>query len=390
VAAAEADRLARPHRYRFDVDAVAAAAARQPDDEQRFAACWRDGLEYYLGSAEQDGRLNALGAGMVTSTAVSRLRAGVSMSRFRESNPELASTPLTPPIFITGGWRTGTTFLFRLLATDPRLRAPVPIELTSPWRLAAVDAAERERRIEASVDAHGLLHALNPELRAIHDSGGRLPEECGLAMGSDLRNWAFPATVRLDSYADWLVEQDLRPSYRNYRQVLEALDAGDGRRWVLKAPPHIAELGSLADAFPGAVVVVLHRDIVETIASGASLFAVFRCTYSDHVDAVDVGRYQADQTERWLRRAAEFRSGPAASDVTLVDLQYRDLVGDPVAAITRVYEAAGLDAPSDPAGFIDAYHRSQPRHAHGTHRYRASDFGLDEHELRERFDFLQS
>ena len=109
-----------------------------------------------------------------------------------------------------------------------------------------------------------------------------------------------------------------------------------------------------------------------------------------NVDAVDVGRYQADQTERWLRRAAEFRSGPAASDVTLVDLQYRDLVGDPVAAITRVYEAAGLDAPSDPAGFIDAYHRSQPRHAHGTHRYRASDFGLDEHELRERFDFLQS
>ena len=52
---------------------------------------------------------------------------------------------------------------------------------------------------------------------------------------------------------------------------------------------------------------MLHRDIVETVASGASLFATFRSTYSDEVDAVDVGRFQANQTELWLRRAIDFR-----------------------------------------------------------------------------------
>lgn len=384
IAAAEADRLNRPDRYHLDPERIAAAAAGEggvADFDER----WRSGLEQYLGSAVEDGRLNALGTAMVAQNAITRLRAGTTMSRFRRDQPSEACTPIAPPIFITGGWRTGTTFLFRLLATDPRLRAPLPVELREPCRVATMSDEERERFVDAGAGASELLHALNPELRTIHDFGARLPEECVLGMGTDLRNWAFPSTTRLDSYADWLTSEDLGPTYRNYRKVLEALDDGDGRRWVLKAPPHLAELPSLAAAFPGAVVVVLHRDIVETVASGASLFAVFRSTYSDEVDGADVGRFQADQTERWMRRAQAFRRGPTAVDVTIVDLSYRDLVRDPVTAITDVLRAGDLEPPRDPAAFVAAYQEANPRNAHGTHRYSAADFGLDEGELRERF-----
>lgn len=388
LAAAEADRAARPERYVLDPDHLAAAAARQPDDVRRFEHGWREGLEQYLASASEDGRLNVMGIGMVASTAISRLRAGATMARFHEADPARADTSLIPPIFVTGGWRTGTTFLFRLLATDLRLRAPLPAELANPCRVATMTGDEREAYLDASAAAHDVLHALNPELRAIHDSGGRLPEECGLGMGTDLRNWAFLSTTRLESYSNWLAGQDLGPSYRTYRKVLQILDRGDGRRWVLKAPPHTAELPNLVAAFPGAVVVHLHRDIVETVASGASLFAVFRSTYSDEVDAADVGRYQADQTALWLRRAVTYRADPASKAATFVDLRYEDLVRDPVAAITAVYAAADLAPPQDPAGFVAAYHEAHPRHAHGTHRYTAADFGLDEGELRERFAFL--
>ena len=313
LAAAEADREARPERYRLDPDQIASAAVRTPGDEDRFAAGWREGLEQYLGSAREDGRLTALGIGMVASTAVGRLRAGAAMARFEETQPDQATTPLRPPIVITGGWRTGTTFLFRLLATDPRLRGPLPAELSSPWRVATMTREEREAFIDAGAGRQEWLYAINPELRAIHDSGAWLPEECALAMGTDLRSWAFTSTTRLDTYATWLAEQDLGPSYRAYRRVLQALDRGDGRRWVVKAPPHTAELPHLVAAFPGAVIVHLHRDIVETIASGASLFAVFRSSYSDEVDAADVGRFQADQTELWFRRAGAYRSDRAAA-----------------------------------------------------------------------------
>ena len=383
--AAEADRSARPERYRLDVDAVAAAAARRAGDEDRFAAGWREGLERYLGSAAGDGRLTALGTAQAIRTAIGRLRSGAAMARFAEVEPDRVARPIAPPIFITGGWRTGTTFLFRLLATDPRLRAPLPAELSDPARLAGLEGVQREAHLDTSAAAHDALYDLNPELRAIHDSGGRLPEECALALGTDLRNWAFPSTMRLDGYARWLADEDLTPSCRAYRRALGALDRGDDRRWVLKAPTHLAALPALADAFPGAVVVRLHRDIVETVASGASLFAVFRSSFSDEVDAVEVGRYLVDQTELWYRRAAAFRADPTAATVTIVDLEYRDLVDDPATTIREVYAAADLDPPPDPAAFVADYHAGHPRDAHGTHRYTADDFGLDPGEIRERF-----
>lgn len=382
LAAAEADREARPERYVLDVDQIAMRAARAPGDLDRFAPGWRTGLDHYLASAREDGRLHALGMGMVASTAVGRLRAGAAM----HAAPAGHRTPLaSPPIVITGGWRTGTTYLFRLLATDARLRAPLPAELSDPTRLAGLSPAERTSFVERAGAAHAALHALNPSLQAIHDSGPWLPEECVLGMGTDLRNWGFTSTTRLDGYADWLADEDLSGGYERYRAAIETLDDGDGRRWVLKAPAHLAELDHLVEAFPGAVVVILHRDIVETVASGASLFATFRSMYSDEVDAHDVGRFQAVQTERWFRRAAAFRDTPAAAATTIIDLDYRRLVTDTPTVVREVLAAADMEPPTDVPAFIEAHARAQPRHGHGTHRYSAASFGLDPDELRERF-----
>ncbi len=384
--AAEADRLAHPEKYTLDVDRIAEAAAKRGGSDD-FVAGWRDGLEHYLGSAVEDGRLNALGTRMAASTAIGKLRAGAAMAEFRR-----AATPAPlpqPPLVITGGWRTGTTFLFRLLGTDPRLRAPLPAELSEPVRVACMTDDERASFIHAAGAAHEVLHVLNPELRAIHDSGATLPEECVLAMGTDLRSWGSTSTTRLNSYATWLAGEDLSRTYEQYRYVIEALDRDDGRRWVLKAPAHLAELPHLATAFPGAVVVHLHRDIVETIASGASLFATFRTTYSDHVDAVDVGQFQADQTELWLRRAVAFRASSEASSVRMLDLSYRQLVAEPAVVVRRVYEALELEPPADVDAFIAAYDASYPRHAHGGHTYDAVSFGLDVDDLRERFAFYE-
>src|SRR3546814_9883448 len=93
--------------------------------------------------------------------------------------------------------------------------------------------AERESFIDAAAAAHEVLHVLNPDLRAIHDSGPRLPEECVLGMGTDLHNWGFTSTTRLDSYARWLAAEALSGTYERYRHAIEALDRAAGRRWVL-------------------------------------------------------------------------------------------------------------------------------------------------------------
>jgi hypothetical protein len=376
-AAAEKDRAERPERYLFDADAVIGRATKHGARVDDFADGWRDGLDVFLRSAEEDGRLNAVGVRMALQAAAGRLTAGAQIAqRFRE-NLELRATPLAPPIVIVGGWRTGTTFLFRLLGRDPRLHAPLPVELVAPWLTPPEP--------ETTATASQLLHTLNPDMAFVHPSGPTLPEECVLAMGTDLRNWGFTSMMRLPSYARWLADQDFAGSYARYREVLQLIASRDPRRFVLKAPAHTAELDHLVAAFPGAVVVQIHRDIVETLTSGATLFGVYRATYSDDVDAKDVGRQQVDQSELWFRRASAFRASANDGPVTFVDLDYSMLVDQTTTCLEMIYAAADMETIEQPDQFVEAYHAEHPREAHGYQRCAPEDFGLNPGELRERF-----
>ena len=384
-AEAERDRADNPHRYRFDPDAVAERASRRDEfPATLFADGWADGLREYLGSAEQDGRLNAVGTRMALQSAIGRLTAGARIRKYLNDNP---APELVPPIVIIGGWRTGTTFLYRLMGTDPRLHAPLPAELVSPWVFTAPD---RPNPAEISATGSQLLHTLNPDMAIVHPSGPALPEECVLGMGTDLRNWGFTSMMRLPSYAQWLAAQNFTGTYARYREVLQLLASHDDRRFVLKAPAHTAELDHLIETFPGLVVVQIHRDIVSTLTSGASLFAVYRSTYSDDVDAIEVGRQQVAQSELWFRRAVEARQKTPPGAATFLDIDYQDLIASPKDTLAAVYSAAGMAPPEDLDGFLDDNNRAHPRDAHGIHRYTPEEFGIDADEIRERFNFMPS
>ena len=221
------------------------------------------------------------------------------------ANPRVGARRVVRPIFIVGGWRTGSTLLQRLLAVEPRLRAARAWELVFPWEAAGVvDQAERERLIAKAQRGHDTMSSLNPMTRVIHEFSARLPEECILAMGSDFRTWFPTCQTRLPSYERWLQTQDFAPSYEIYRDVLRILQADDERTWVLKAPAHTPESWPASlEVFPDACVVQLHRDPLQTVASTCSLFATYRFTQSDEVDPLDVGLSVVDQLDLWLGRA---------------------------------------------------------------------------------------
>ena len=124
---------------------------------------------------------------------------------------------------------------------------------------------------------------------------------------------------------------------------------------------------------------------METIASGASLFAVFRSTYSDEVDPVEVGQYQLDQTALWLDRAMACRENPPESaDPVFLDLAYKDLVRDPLAAAKRIFNAFDIEWTGEVAESFETYMVNHPKNKHGKHRYTPEQFGLDPEEIRER------
>lgn len=385
--AAEADRLANPARYSLEPEAIMAAAFAKgllPEDDN---GDWREGLEIYLAAAREEGRLNALGVRNMAASATGRLLGRAAIARTLKKNPAIRARSIQRPIFVIGGWRTGTTLLQRLLASLPGLRATYPAELTAPSRFSGLDRAQRTEVLSAGAAAHNRLHQLNPTMWSVHPSGALLAEECVLAMGTDLKNWGFTSTLRCPSYARWLARQDFRESYARYADILRILQDESGDRWILKAPAHTAELASLLTIFPDACIVHLHRDVVQTVTSGASLFAVFRSTYSDEVDPGELGDYQLETTALWFERAMKARE--AHGEARFIDVAYPELASDPVAtarAICKACDVAWTQASQQAA----QARLEELNQQHGTHRYAPEDFGLSAGQVRERLSDYRS
>lgn len=380
-AAAEADRYCRPENYILGVQTILVAALAKSPLPPGDNGDWKEGFAAYVDAAREEGRLNALGQRNMAGAAIGKLQARVKIAETLAAWPEIRTRKIDRPIFIIGGWRTGTTLLQRLLDGLPGLRGLMPAELSVPWRFRGLDTAARAALVAAGESAHQRLHTLNPQMQQIHPSGGRLAEECVLAMGTDFRNWGFTSTLRSPSYAAWLLRQDMGPSYRTYADILRMLQDGSGRRFVLKAPAHTAALPALWAAFPDAIVLHLHRDVVETVTSGASLFAVFRSTYSDHVDPAELGRYQLDMTAEWFARAMAARD--AQPERKVIDISFRELVADPAALAQKLCEACEIPWTEDSAEAA-RQRLAELGRQHGVHKYTPADFGLTPGEIRER------
>jgi len=61
----------------------------------------------------------------------------------------------------------------------------------------------------------------------------------------------------------------------------------------------------------------------------------------------------------------------------MIDSHFADLMADPVAAIRKIYDAAGLCWPEGHADRIAGYLREKPKGKHGKHEYGLEEYGLD-------------
>jgi hypothetical protein len=68
-----------------------------------------------------------------------------------------------------------------------------------------------------------------------------------------------------------------------------------------------------------------------------------------------------------------------------VDVQFEEVVVDPVAALRRVYDRFGMPWSDEAESRMRTFLAANPQGKHGAHRYDLGDFGLALGEIRERF-----
>lgn len=348
-----------------------------------------DRLAVYVDSLEREAQLSPAGRLMTREHLVAVLVTRMRTQAWMETHPEIFAAPLPRLVFVTGLARSGTTHLQRMLAELPGARPLMTWEALEPipepsWQRPThpVDDA----RVGRANQAGKFLKSISPDLFVVHPMAALVPEEEVLVMEHSLLCWVPETTYHVPSYAAWLDKQDQTPAYRWLETALKHLTwqrGGQQDFWVLKAPHHLDCLDVLFSVFPDAKVIHSHRDPAETVPSFCSLVAHGWGVMSDRVDPLVLGRHWSEKLARMVDRALEVRA--ARSDAGVLDVHYRDLVADPLAVMARL--CAELDLPWSESirGDVGRWLADNAQHKHGLHRYAASDFGLDEAALRERF-----
>ncbi|AZI38114.1 sulfotransferase [Caenibius tardaugens NBRC 16725] len=323
--------------------------------------------------------------GYATRYAANRLLIHDTLQR----HPEIHDEQIDRPIIIAGLPRSGTTHLVNLIAADTRLQAlplwesyePVPLpgegllpDGTDPRYQRCADAWERSQQISPVIAA---MHPMNPD---------HIHEELEL-MGPDFASYNFEWIGRVPGWRDHYYATDQTPHYEYMKTVLKLLQWRNGKkRWVLKCPQHLEQLGVLKSVFPDAVVAITHRDPVAVIQSAVTMQAYSARMQRTEVDAPWLIAYWTDRVEHLLRACVADRAvWPADQSI---DVPFHEFMADDVAMVGKIFARAQLPMTDRAHAEIAAHMAAHQRGKEGRMVYNLErDFGVKPDVLRERFRF---
>jgi hypothetical protein len=350
------------------------------------SASWSEGLERLVEALKDEAALNERGIVAAGKELKYHLVARLGIVAHRKGHPEVADAGVTPPLIIVGQARTGTTILHELFAHDPAARAPLTWEVERPCPPPESATYATDPRIDAVNARISAVGKAMPELFAMHPMGAQLGQECVCITASDFRSVLFATEYRVPSYARWLFgEADHGSAYQWHRIFLQHLQSRHPTdRWVLKSPGHIWNLGALLNEYPEALLVQTHRDPLRIIASVTSMYTTLRATTSDAVDPREIAAEWAEYIITGLDRSVSARQDGTVAPDQVVDINFKDFVGDQIGSAARIYEKFGLNFTDATRARASDFLAEHPRERHGGHRYTFAATGLDEGEWRER------
>ena len=354
---------------------------------------FREPLDILLYSLKEEANLSTVGWSKLVGIMLHKLSTRLLIQEALRKTPEIAKQSISAPLFIVSLPRTGSTLLFNLLAKNPQNRAPELWELEFPTYSLGENDDKVKSKIEAVKKFLEGAHVAVPALKGIHLARAEDPEECTFLFQTCFRSPSYTIYANTPTYTAWHFSHDMTVAYAYYRtqlQILQWHQRHRGKQWIRKSPDHLRWLESLLKIFPDARIVMLHREPREVVASFCSLVLNFRSGYSESVNAKAIGRDAlsrlSDNIERMMiARAAD----PCPS--RYYDLQYSDLLRNPVDAVHRLCDYFGLSVSGAFETELRAYATEKPhqKDKFGGHQYSAESFRLDPSHIDSLFQFYR-
>lgn len=307
--------------------------------------------------------------------------------------PALRRTEVRQPVFVVGHARSGTTYLHRMMANDPRFSYVLLWEMFFPSLLekkvlrAVLRWDQRlGGRLRRRIDV--LDERLFGKSQSVHESGLFAPEEDEflLTMSCASGFWVvqYPYVEDLDFYYvddRWPVRKRRRVMqfYKDCVRRQLALN-GVGLTHLSKAPIHCGRVESLIQTFPDARFIVPVRNPYETIPSFLKLMQ-FAWTARKRSEKYiqDSFRFFVDSSYHYYQHPLDVLD--AHPEVPSMIVDYSDLVTDPAGTVRRAYAEIGMDmVPEQEKALAD----EKGREYRSGHSYSLGEFGLEADEIRTR------
>lgn len=256
------------------------------------------------------------------------------------------------PVFIIGNFRSGTTFLHRLLAADERFTSTALWELyfapSVTWRKLFLGLAHLDRRV-----GHPLGRLLAWFDRAVinthpmHATSLFQPEEDELfnhhiwSTYLLLSFFPFRQVVETHLYYDEAMPAARRQREMRYyhRLIQRHLFVHPGKQYLAKNPAQTPKIRTLAAAFPQARFIHLVRRPEEVFPSALQYFNTNWRLFAGLPAANIHAALIAEQCRAWYAYAPHaLHALPDAHHITLC---YDDLIADPQKAVARIYAHFG-------------------------------------------------
>lgn len=343
-------------------------------------------MDHYIAASNAEGRLTPDGRAGTVEVIVKGLVSRLRMIEDIKRHPEILDEKLEVAGIILGLPRTGSTIFHRLLASAPGMTA---IKWFEAQNFAPFPGEEpgnpAERRAYAQAMIDGWLK-LAPELASIHPLDPEAPDEEILILGQMFVSTMVEGMNFVPSFTRWLNTYDQSKGHEDLKTILKYLQWQDpsrrGAKWILKSPSNLPYAETAAAAFPDALLIMTHRDPVQTVPSYISMQAALY-KLSATVSDAEVGAFWFPRLAEWTRmfEAARARIG----EDRFIDIDYREVGKNPLAQAERVLARMGIPIDDQLEEVLAEFMAGNQREQRPLHDYSPERFGLDEDTIKREF-----
>jgi uncharacterized protein (UPF0297 family) len=247
----------------------------------------------------------------------------------------------TPPIFVIGHWRSGTTHLHYLLSRDPQFGY-----LNNYQALFMRMSFVADGIMDKVVDYY--MPSTRPQDNIKMGAYEPAEEEqplTNLTECSGMQTFFFPQSIAyFDKYNLFkgITPKEKKNWQKHYSYMLKLISlANQNKQLVLKNPHNTSRVKELLELYPNAKFIYIHRDPIAVYHSTLHLFRKMVSTqYLHDFSEKEIKERIIYAYQTTLKKYLQDR--PLIPKGNLIEISYSDLEHQPIETLEKVYASLGL------------------------------------------------